>query len=120
MKIANVKGMVAKLMMVGLAAGAFVAASSATAQAQQFAVGVQFGHPAYVTTYAYDRDGYRYYDRDGRRYYDRDDYRRSEAFREHEAREAFERRQAYLRHEQWEHEQWERAHHFDRDDYYRR
>jgi hypothetical protein len=113
MKIANVKSMVAKVMMVGLAAGAFAVASPATAQAQQFGVGVQFGQPAYVV----DHDGYRY-DRDAYRY-DRDDYRRREEFREHEAREAFYRRQAYLRQQQWQHEQWERSHHFDRDDYRR-
>ena len=80
MKIANVKALAAKLMMVGLAAGAFAALTPAQAQAQQFAVGVQFGHPAYVQTYAYDRDGARYYVRDGRRYYDRD-----RRFEEHDA-----------------------------------
>ena len=109
MKIANVKGMVAKMMMVGLAAGAFMVANPATAQAQQFAVGVQVGHPAYV----YDHDGYRY---------DRDDYRRNEfrereqreEFQRREAREQFEQRQAYLRHEQWE-----RAHRYDRQYGYR-
>jgi hypothetical protein len=100
MKIANVKSMVAKLMMVGLAAGAFAVASPA-AQAQQFAVGVQFGHPAYVV----DHNGYRY---------DSYDYHRQQEFREREAREAFERRQAYLRQQQWE-----RSHHFDHDDYRR-
>ena len=108
MKIANVKALVAKLMMVGLAAGAFAAVSPATAQAQQFAVGVQLGHPAYVV----DHDGYRY-DRDDYRY-DRDDSRRREEFREREAREGYARRQAYLRHEQWEHEQSERQHRYDR------
>lgn len=111
MKFANVKGMVAKLMMTGLAAGAFVAANPATAQAQQWAVGVQFGQPAYAPAYAYDRDDRRH---------DRDDYyRQREEFREREAREEYARRQAYLQHEQWEHERWERAHHFDRFHDYR-
>ena len=109
MKIANVKAMVAKLMMTGLAAGAFMAASPATAQAQHFTVGVQYGQPAYTPAYAYDRDDRRF---------DRDDYYRHE-FREREAREEFLRRQAYLQHERWEHEQWERARHFDHDHDYR-
>ncbi len=104
MKIARVKGAVAKAMMVVLAAGALVFVSPMKSQAQQVAVGVQFGHPAYV----YDHDGYRH-DRDGY-WYDRDGYRRDE-FRDRERREAFERRQAYLRHEQWEHA--ERYHHGD-------
>ena len=107
MKIASAKGMIAKLMMTGLAAGAFMAASPATAQAQQFAVGVQFGQPAYVPVNAYDRDARRY---------DRDDYyRQREEAREREAREEYARRQAYIQHERWEHEQWDRGHHFDRD-----
>ena len=107
MKIANVKGIVTRLMLTGLAAGAFIAASSAIAQAQQFAVGVQFGHPAYVVDHRVDRDDYRYA------------YRQREEFREREAREQFARRQAYLQHEQWEHQQWERDHHFDRPYDYR-
>jgi hypothetical protein len=110
MKIANVKGMVAKLMMTGLAAGAFMAASPATAQAQQFAVGVQLGQPAYAPAYVYDRDDHRF---------DRDDYYRQREFREREAREEFARRQAYLQHERWEHEQWEHAQRFDHDHDYR-
>jgi hypothetical protein len=94
MKITNVKTLAAKAMMVALAAGALMFSGARKAQAQQFAVGVQLGHPAYVV----DHDGYR----DGYRY-DRDDYRRHEEFREREQREAFERRQAWLRHEQHEH-----------------
>jgi hypothetical protein len=109
MKIANVKGIVTKLVLTGLAAGAFMAASSATAQAQQFAVGVQLGHPAYVVSH----DGYRV-DRDDYRYADRDGYRQREEWREREAREEFARRQAYL-----QHEQWERAHRYDRPYGYR-
>ena len=45
MKIATVKGMVAKGMMVVLAAGALMLASPAKADAQGFAVGVRFGYP---------------------------------------------------------------------------
>ena len=44
----NVKAMVAKVVTVGLLAGAFVLAAPAKADAQQFAVGVQFGHPQYI------------------------------------------------------------------------
>jgi hypothetical protein len=98
MKIANVKGMVTKLMLVGLAAGVFVVASPTNAQAQQFAVSAQFGQHAYVA----DHD---------RGYY----FRQREELRQREAREEFLRHQAYIQHEQWEHQQWERAHHFDRD-----
>jgi hypothetical protein len=104
MKSTNVKGLVAKAMMVGLTAGALMFVTPMKSQAQQFAVGVQFGHPAYV----YDHDGYRH-DRDGY-WYDRDGYRRDD-FRDRERREAVEQRQAYLRHEQWEHAQ--RFHHDD-------
>jgi hypothetical protein len=105
MKIANVKGMVAKLMMVGLAAGALAIASPVKAQAQRFAVGVQLGNPDYryyPNGYRYDRDDYRYRGDDLRAREQR------EEFRSREAREEFERRQAYVRHEQWE-----RAHRYD-------
>ena len=47
MKLTNVKAMVAKSLTVGLLAGAFVLASPAKADAQQFAIGVQFGTPVY-------------------------------------------------------------------------
>jgi hypothetical protein len=94
MKIANVKGTVTKLMLAGLAAGAFVIASPTQAQAQQFAAGVQFGHPAYVV--------------------DRVDFRRREEFRGREQREQFARRQAFLRHQEWE-----RSHRFERPYGYR-
>lgn len=110
MTIANVKGLVAKFMLTGLAATAFTVVSPTKADAQQFAVGVEFGHPAYVADrddrgdYRQDRDGYRI---------DRDDYRRHQELRERQEREEFLRRQEYLRHEQWE-----RFHH-DRPSYYR-
>lgn len=75
MKIANAKSMVAKGMMVALAAGAFMIASPAKAQAQGFAVGVQVGNPHFY---------------DARR----DDYARRDRFE-------FERRQEILRHQEW-------------------
>ena len=97
MKSANVKGFVAKTMMITLAAGTLMLAGAAQAQAQQFAVGVQFGHPAYG--------------------YDRDDYARGQAFIQHERWEA-EQREASARQAYWQHErqgQWDRAHRYDHD-----
>ena len=126
MKIANVKGFVAKLMLTGLAAGAFLATSPVKAQAQQWAVGVQFGHPAYVYDYDYRNEEYR----------ERQEaYARQQAYLQHERweaeqREAYARQQAYFQHERWEaeqreaearrlayaqHEYWEHARR-DRDD----
>ena len=75
MKIANVKTMVAKVMMVGVAAGAFMFAGSTQAKAQGFGVGVEVGYP--------------HYDYSHRGYYE------------------FQRRQEFLRHEEWA-----RAHRF--------
>ena len=110
MRIANGKGMVAKLMMVSLAAGAFALASPVKAQAPRFAIGVQLGNP----DYRYYPNGYRYDQDDYRRTYDygqreqREEYRerekQREEYREREERAEYARRQAYLRHEQWEHE----------------
>ena len=85
MKIANVKGMVAKGMVVVLAAGALMFASP-KAQAQRFAVGVQVGAPFYGPGFGYGPG----------------------------ARFEFERRQAFLRHEEWL-----RAHRFGRPYGYR-
>lgn len=48
MKITKVKAMVAKGVTVGLLAGAFALAAPASADAQQFAVGVQVGYPHYT------------------------------------------------------------------------
>jgi len=98
MKSANVKGLVAKTMIIALAAGTLMFAGAAKADAQQLAVGVQFGHPVYG--------------------YDRDDYARRQAYIEHERweaeqREAYTRQQAYVQHERQE--QWERAHRYDHD-----
>ena len=45
MKIANVKSMVAKAMLVVVAAGALMVASPAKANAEQFGVGVVVGYP---------------------------------------------------------------------------
>lgn len=108
MKIANVKGVVAKLMMVGLAAGALALASPAMAEAQRFAVGVQFGNSdyrSYPNGYRYDR-----YDPDAYRYSREEIHER----RQREERAEFARRQAYLRHAQWEREQREYSRYGDR------
>jgi hypothetical protein len=45
MKIANVKSMVAKAMLAGVAAGALMVASPEKANAQQFGVGIVVGRP---------------------------------------------------------------------------
>ena len=71
MKIANVKGMIAKGMMLAMTAGALMVASPVKAEAQRFVVGVRVGDPYYAPRY------------------DRFD------------RYEFERRQAFLRHEEW-------------------
>jgi hypothetical protein len=111
MKTANAKGLAVKGMLGAVAMGAIFFAGAAKAQAQGFAVGVQFGEPAYYgQTYPqaayYGAPGY--YDGDGRR----------DAFIRHEQHEAMERREAYIRHEQWEHSRdFDRdGRRFDRDD----
>jgi hypothetical protein len=84
MKLASVKSMLIKGVTVGLLAGAVVLTAPAKAEAQQFAVGVQFGAPGY---------GY---------YAPGDSYARQRY--EALCRErAFEAQQAYARHEAWEH-----------------
>lgn len=111
MNIANVKGLAVKGTLGALALGAFFFAATAKAQAQ-WAVGVQFGAPAYAypQTAYYGNQGY--YDRDARR----DWYR-------HEEREAMERREAMIRREQWERARefdrrgFDRDRRFDRDDH---
>jgi hypothetical protein len=116
MKIATVKSLAAKFAITSLAVSAFFLASPAKSQAQQFAVGVQLGHPAYVADrddYRYDADRYR--NNEYREHEQREAYARQQAYlaherREAEQREAYARRQAYLQHEYWEH-------HHDRDDY---
>jgi len=108
MKISNVKAMLVKAAMVGVVAGAFAMVATAKAEAQGISVGVQFGRPAYGGGYYESR--YDYYER-----------LRFEQAR----REAFERQQAYLRHEQWEREHsfhgyygrdWDRDRDHDRGD----
>jgi hypothetical protein len=90
MKFANVKGMVAKAMILTVAAGALFAASPTKAEAQRFAVGVRIGDPYYAPRY--DR-------------YDRYEYARHEEFL---------RREAFFRHQEWL-----REHRFDRSYGYR-
>lgn len=90
MKLTNVKAMVAKSLTVGLLAGAFVLAAPAKADAQQFAVGIQFGSPNYGSY----RDYYAQ-----QRY---DQYRQQQAY---EAQEAYARQQAWAQHEAWERQQ---------------
>ncbi len=88
MKSTNVKAMVAKVMTVGLLAGAFVMAAPAKADAQQFGAVVEVGYP--------------HLDYSRRDYYERQRI-------EQERRAEFERREAIRRHEEWV-----RAHRFDR------
>jgi hypothetical protein len=115
MKLTEKKGIVAKTLMVALAAGTLAFAGTQKAQAQ-WAVGVQFGQPAYTRGYypAYDRDYYRNHEA-------REAYARRQAYLaherwEHEQREAYARQQAYYQHQR--HEQWEHANrYYDRDDY---
>ena len=81
MKVMNVKAMVAKVMTVGLLAGAFAVAAPVKADAQGFAVGVQVGYPRY--------------DYSLRDYYDHlrfEEARRAAFIRQQE----WERRQAFL------------------------
>ena len=85
MKLTNVKAMVAKGLTVGLLAGAFVLAAPAKAEAQQFAIGVQFGAPVYN---GYNNGYNDYYARQRA-------YEAQRAWAQHEARE---------RHEVWEHQ----------------
>lgn len=102
MTSANGKGLAVKGILGAVAMGAMLFAGTAKAQAQGFAVGVQFGGPAYSpqTTY-YGAPGY--YERDARR----------DALLRHEAEE---RREAFIRHEQWEHRRdFDRDRRFDRD-----
>jgi hypothetical protein len=80
MKSANVKAMVAKVMTVGLLAGAFVMAAPAKADAQQFGAVVEVGYP--------------HYDYSRRDYFERQRI-------EQERRAEFERREAIRRHEEW-------------------
>src|SRR5215470_19547975 len=91
MKLTSIKSMIAKGVTVGLLAGAVALAAPAKAEAQQFAVGVQFGSPSYGYVAPAD-------------YYARQRY------------EAYCREQARLQHEAWlRHEAWERQQAYYRD-----
>jgi len=82
-KTNGLKGIFTKVILAGTLAGAVLMAAPQKAQAQQFAVGVQFGHPVYrgpVYGPVYDRGFYA--------------DRRREEFR----------REEFLRHERWERE----------------
>jgi hypothetical protein len=94
MKSTNVKAMVAKVMTIGLLAGAVVLAAPAKAQAQ-IAVGVQLGYPQY----GYPQRGYYEHERQEARH---EAWERQQAYLQHEA---WERQQMYLRHEEEEREQ---------------
>jgi hypothetical protein len=86
MKTANVKAMVAKVMTVGLLAGAFVMVAPAKAEAQGLQVGVRFGGPVF-----YGDDGRRWYWEHERQ----EEFAREHAYARHERVEAFERQRAY-------------------------
>jgi hypothetical protein len=75
MKSTNVKALVAKVMTVGLLAGAFVMAAPAKADAQQFGAVVAVGYPHY-------------------------DYSRRD-YVEFQRREAIRRHDEWVRHEEW-------------------
>jgi guanyl-specific ribonuclease Sa len=77
--IARIRGLVAKAMLAGMAAGAFMIASPAKAQAQKIVVGVRAGGPFYGSRAGFGFD------------------RRQEFLQ----REEFVRREAFLRHEEW-------------------
>jgi hypothetical protein len=83
--------LIAKVMTVGLLAGAFVMAAPTKAEAQGFGVAVQVGYPHYD--------------------YARHDYYDHMRF-EQERRAEFERQEAFRRHEEW---MRERDFHRDRD-----
>jgi hypothetical protein len=88
MTLTSVKSMLMKGVTVCLVAGAVALAAPAKAQAQEFAVGVQFGSPSYG-------------------YYTGDYYAR-QRYEELCRQRAFEAQQAYARHEAWErHEAFE-------------
>ncbi len=103
MKITNVKAMVAKVVTVGLVAGAFVIAAPAKAQAQ-FSFGVNVGTPYYDRD-SYDHERYEAYYRQ-QEYLRQQAYARQQAWAQHEAWEQHEREEAREQHER--HEAWER------------
>ena len=104
MKATQLNAMIAKVMSVGVVAGALMLAGPAKAKAQAWSVGVQYGAPVY----GYAAPAY------GPDYYARLRYER-------ERRAAFERHQAWLRaQERARHEAWVRQQrYYDRHDYRR-
>jgi hypothetical protein len=92
MKLTSVKSIIAKGVTVGLLAGAVALAAPAKAQAQQFAVGVQFGSPGY----GYDASN---------DYYARQRYEELCRERAFAAQQAYARQQAWAQHEAWERQQ---------------
>ena len=101
MKLTDGKALVGKVMAIGLVAGAMAFAAPARAQAQGFAVGVQFG-PAF-----------RY---DGRRdVYAQERYERERA--EIARQEAWQRHEAFEQHERWEQREQQRDFNRDRGAY---
>src|SRR5258708_38526566 len=97
MKVTSVKSMLIKGVTVGMVAGAVALAAPAKAQAQQFAVGVQFGSPAYG-------------------YYNPGDYYARQRYEELCRERAFAAQQAYARQQAWaQHEAFERHEAWDRD-----
>ncbi len=97
MKFANVKAMVAKSMILAVAAGALMLASPTKADAQHFVVGVGIGSSHYaIRDQGYDQYSRR--DRDDR--YDAPRYDRYERY-EFERREEMQRREAFFRQQQW-------------------
>jgi hypothetical protein len=102
MKLTSVKSMMAKGVTVGLLAGAIALAAPAKAEAQQFAVGVQFGSPAYGYVAPGD-------------YYARQRYEELCRERAFAAQQAYARQQAWARHEAWERHEALEHRYSDRD-----
>ena len=94
----GVKAMLAKVIGIGVLAGAVAVVMPQRAEAQQFAVGVQIGGPAYGYGYGPRADFYA--------------HERWE-HEQHERAEAYARQQAWVAHEQ--HEAWEHARYHDHD-----
>src|SRR5436305_14683502 len=100
MKLTSVKSMVLKGLTVGVVAGAVALAAPVKAQAQQWAVGVQFGSPSYGSYAPAD-------------YYARQRYEELCRERAFAAQQAYARQQAWARRQAWaRHEALERR---DRD-----
>ncbi len=107
MRIQNVKAMFLKVTTAAVLAGAvFVAAPKANAQ--QFAVGVQFGAPAYGYNDGYDYGARLRWERE------QAEIARRDAFFRHEQ---WERHEAWEHHDGWRdrHEDWNRHDGYDRD-----